>query len=68
MSTLPELTYPPDHGDERAVLTGMLDLQRRVLVRKASGLDRDQCATTVGASSLTLAGLVKHLSLVEEST
>jgi uncharacterized damage-inducible protein DinB len=36
-------------------------------VWKASGLDRQQMATRVGASELTLAGLVKHLARVEDS-
>jgi hypothetical protein len=30
------------------------------------GLDRDQLARTTAASSLTLAGLLKHLTLVED--
>ena len=37
------------------------------MVRLVEGLDRAQLATTVGPSDLTLAGLVKHLALVEDS-
>ncbi len=54
-------------GDERTTLTEMLDYQRAVVARKASGLSQSDMAATVGASPLTLAGLVKHLTLVEHS-
>ncbi|HKJ55864.1 MAG TPA: DinB family protein [Nitriliruptoraceae bacterium] len=55
------------NGDERTTLTEMLDYQRAVVVRKASGLSQADLARTVGASRLTLAGIVKHLTLVEQS-
>lgn len=54
-------------GDERTTLTEMLDYQRAVVARKAAGLSRRDMARTVGASSLTLAGIIKHLTLVEHS-
>lgn len=57
----------PDHtGDEPTLLTQFLDYHRATLVQKASGLDRSQMALRVGASELTLAGLVKHAALVED--
>ncbi len=43
-----------------------LDYYRAVLLRKCAGLTRAQLATRVGASSLTLAGLLKHMALVEQ--
>jgi len=58
----------PDHtGDEPTLLTQFLDYHRATLVQKASGLDRSQMALRVGASELTLAGLLKHAALVEDS-
>jgi uncharacterized damage-inducible protein DinB len=36
-------------------------------VMKISGLTKDQLAVRLGPSTLTLAGLVKHLALVEDS-
>jgi uncharacterized damage-inducible protein DinB len=62
-----ERIHPDESGDELTLLTQFLDRQRATLVRKAAGLDRDQIATTTAASDLTLAGLVKHLALVEDS-
>lgn len=50
---------------ERAVLTRMLDENRRILRWKAEGLDPAGMTTTVGASRLHLAGIVKHMTRVE---
>ena len=47
-------------------LTQFLDYHRATLVQKASGLTREQLATTVGASDLTLAGLLNHAALNED--
>lgn len=57
----------PDAGELES-LTSFLDFQRATIVRKVEGLD-DAAAgrRAVPPSTLTLAGLVKHLSLVEES-
>lgn len=60
-------TDPDDTGDEPTLLTQYLDYHRATLVQKASGLDRSQVALRVGASELTLAGLLKHATLVEDS-
>lgn len=51
---------------ERSVLTEMLDQQRTILRWKAGGLDRDAMTTTTAASSLHLAGIVKHMTRVEQ--
>ena len=53
-------------ADELTMLTQYLDYHRATLVQKASGLTREQLATRVGASSLTLPGLVKHAALDED--
>jgi uncharacterized damage-inducible protein DinB len=58
---------PPDSGLELRALTGFLDWQRETLLLKTEGLDREQLARTLPPSSLTLAGLVNHLALVEDS-
>lgn len=57
---------PPVAGDEIGTLLGFLDFQRATLEWKASGLDAAGLNATVGASSMTLGGLVKHLALVED--
>ena len=58
---------PATTADERTTLTQFLDYQRATLLMKAAGLDRDQLNQRLPTSSLTLAGLLKHLSYVEDS-
>jgi uncharacterized damage-inducible protein DinB len=60
-------TDPDLRVDERESLTQFLDFQRATMVNLADGLTKEQLATTVGASDLTIAGLLKHLALVEDS-
>lgn len=62
----PGLAGPPVAGDETATLLGSLERQRATFAWKVGGLDASGLAATVGASSMTLGGLVKHLSFVEE--
>lgn len=57
---------PPAAGTETEHLVGALDRQRATFRWKVDGLDADGLRTTIGASSLTLAGLIKHLALVED--
>jgi hypothetical protein len=57
---------PPAAGDETATLLGSLERQRATFAWKAGGLDAAGLRATVGASSMTLGGLLKHLALVEE--
>jgi uncharacterized damage-inducible protein DinB len=57
---------PPYVGDERAVLDGWLDFHRATLLLKCEGLSEEQLKTpAVPPSSLTLLGLVRHLTEVE---
>ena len=56
---------PPLAADEVATLLGFLDYQRSTLEWKCSGLDRAGLSATVGASTMTLGGLLKHLAYVE---
>jgi uncharacterized damage-inducible protein DinB len=58
---------PPLAADETATLLGFLDFQRATLAWKVSGLDGDGLAATVGPSSMTLGGMLKHLAYVEDS-
>jgi uncharacterized damage-inducible protein DinB len=58
---------PPIAADEIATLLGFLDYQRATLAWKCAGLDPAGLRATVGASSMTLGGLLKHLALVEDS-
>ena len=53
-------------GDETATLLGSLERQRATLAWKCGGLDAAGMRATVGASSMTLGGLLKHLALVED--
>ena len=59
-------TQPPLAGDEAATLLGFLDFQRETLAWKCSGLGPGGLATKVAASEITLGGLLKHLTLVED--
>ncbi len=56
---------PPSAGDEVATLLGSLERQRATFAWKAGRLDGTGLAARVGASSITLGGLVKHLAFVE---
>jgi hypothetical protein len=57
---------PPVAGDETSTLLGSLERQRATLAWKCGGLDAAGLSATVGASSITLGGLLKHLALVED--
>ncbi len=61
-----ELAAEPDRAaTERNTLTAFLDYFRSVLVRQASGLSPEQLATPLPPSTLTIGGLMKHMSFVE---
>jgi uncharacterized damage-inducible protein DinB len=57
---------PPLAADETATLLGFLEYQRATLAWKCAGLNGDALRVTVGASSMTLGGLLKHLAYVED--
>ncbi len=59
-------THPPGSGPELDQLTGYLDYQRATVLLKTDGLDAEQLAFRLPTSSLTLAGLLNHLALVED--
>lgn len=57
---------PPTQGPELPQLCGFLDYQRASVLAKIHGLDREQLARAHPPSTLTLAGLLNHLALVED--
>jgi len=59
---------PPLAGDEVSTFLGSLERQRATFAWKCSGLDAAGMRATVGTSSVTLGGLLKHLALVEDHT
>ena len=56
---------PPVAADETATILGFLEYQRATLAWRTSGLDTAGLQATIGASSMTLGGLLKHLAYVE---
>ena len=68
MTTLDEQgrPEPPLAGDETTTLLGFLDYQRATLAWKCSGLDAAGLGARVAPSSMTLGGLLKHLTYVED--
>jgi len=59
---------PPLAGTEAEHLTGALDRLRTTFRWKADDLDAAGLQARIGASSLTLGGLLKHLAFVEDYT
>jgi hypothetical protein len=65
---LPAVTrpFPPTTGDERQMLTVWLDYQRATLLWKCESIDGASLARRgVAPSSLSLLGLVRHMTYVE---
>lgn len=63
---VPDRTDPPLEADERTMLEAWLDWHRDTLLLKCSGLTGEQLVTAAcPPSSLTLLGLVRHLTDVE---
>ncbi len=57
---------PDPNGSEFGMFWQYLDYQRETMLSKTDGLTREQLAQKHAPSELTLAGLLYHLSLVEE--
>ena len=59
-------TAPPETGDERETLTGVLDWHRATFELKCAGLTPEQLSTrAVPPSQLSLHGLARHLAGAE---
>lgn len=57
---------PPEDGAEKETLTGLLGFLRGTVVNKVAGLTEDQARSRpIPPSTLTPAGVVKHLTGVE---
>jgi hypothetical protein len=57
---------PPADADERTLLVGWLEFHRATLARKCAGLTEAQLRTcAVPPSTLSLVGLVRHLTEIE---
>jgi hypothetical protein len=57
---------PPMAGTELEHLLGAINRQRATFRWKADGLDSAGLNTRIGASALTIGGLLKHLAVVED--
>jgi uncharacterized damage-inducible protein DinB len=71
---MPEITIddqgrpePPIAADEITSILGFLDYQRATLEWKTRGLDAAGLAVTVGVSTMTLGGILKHMAYVEDA-
>ncbi|MEV6413173.1 DUF664 domain-containing protein [Kribbella sp. NPDC051718] len=58
---------PPIAGTDAEHLIGALERLRMTFRWKADGLDAAQLQHTIGASSLTIGGLLKHLAVQEDN-
>ncbi len=58
--------HPPVAGTEQEHLVAALNRLRTTFRWKADGLDAAGLALTIGASTMTLGGLLKHLAFVED--
>ena len=56
---------PPVADDEAGTLIGFLEYQRATLAWKFTGVDAAGLVATVGVSTMTLGGLLKHMAYVE---
>ena len=66
MSENQPVNEPPAVGNDVDTMLGMLERQRRTFAWKTGGLDAGGLQATIGASSITLGGLIKHMAMVEE--
>ena len=57
---------PPLASDEAQTLVGFLEYQRATFAWKCSGLDAPGLNATVGVSTMTLGGMLKHLAFYED--
>jgi Protein of unknown function (DUF664) len=63
-----ERRFPAIHAaDERTMLEGMLEWYREGVVGKFTGLSSPDAGRSLVSSSSTMAGILKHLALVEDS-
>jgi uncharacterized damage-inducible protein DinB len=63
---VPDQIELPVAGSEIDTLLGALDRNRRTFAWKCFGLSAEEMRRTLGPSTMSLAGLVKHVALVED--
>jgi hypothetical protein len=61
-----DIQEPPVAGTEIDTLLGSLERLRRYLAWKCGGLDAAGLRATLGPSTMTLGGLLKHMAVVED--
>jgi uncharacterized damage-inducible protein DinB len=66
MDTKEIISHPPEAGSEQDTLIGELERVRGYFAWKTGNLDADGLRATLGPSTITLGGLIKHLALVED--
>ena len=66
MTTTAGWPEPPRDGSEAETLVGSLERQRATFAYKCEGLTAQQLRRRVGASELTIGGLLKHLAYMED--
>lgn len=57
---------PPASGDERAMLLGFVNFLRQTIALKTDDLDAAGLDTSHPPSTMTLGGMLKHLTFVED--
>ncbi len=57
---------PPPASDEVGTLVGFLEFHRATLAWKSGGLGESGLRATVGVSTMTLGGMLKHMAWVED--
>lgn len=61
-----ERPEPPLAANEIDTLLGFLEYQRATFAWKCGGLDAAGLQATIGVSSMTLGGMLKHMAVVED--
>lgn len=64
-ATVPR-TEPPQVADEVTTLRSFIDFYRATIRRQCEGLTPEQLRTPLPPSTMTLAGMLKHLAYVED--
>lgn len=59
---------PPMAGDEVSTLLGSLERQRATVAWKCFGVEGPDLTRSVGVSTITIGGLLKHLAVIEDHT
>ena len=61
-----ERINPDSVGDERSMLRQFLDYQRALVLYKSEDLSEEQARRCLATSTISVGGMLKHLTLVED--